>query len=123
MGVEHNENEIQAKSNKSVSNRVVEIQEMQRYSDDDMASSLRVTPAHYTRKLKKGKSSFTQDTLSALAEMGFDVNYILIGKSFVGCPEFDTSSVLEMKHSILAVVDNLPVEMRRELLIQPFLLK
>ena len=118
MGLEHNEKGIRTKNNKLVSDRVVELQELQRKSDEEMASSLRVTKPHYSRKLKKGKASFTQDTLAAMAEMGFDVNYILIGRSFIGCPEFATSSVLEMKHGILSVVKDLPKERRRELLIE-----
>ena len=105
-----------AKDNEHVSGRVVELQKLRRYSDDDMASFLGVSRAHFTRKLKKGRASYTQDTLTALAAHGFDVNYVLTGKAVSGLPMRGLGTVAVFLDGIRASMDGLTDEERTVLL-------
>lgn len=110
-----------SKDNKQVSERVVRLQNYRHCSDEDMASILGVSKGHFIRKLKSGKASFTQDTLTALAGHGFDVNYILTGKTTADLPELGASAHMVAQDEIMDYVSGLEETEKRLLLKRLFL--
>lgn len=109
-----------AKDNEHVSGRVVELQQLRRYTDDDMASFLGVSTSHYSRKLKKGRASYTQDTLTALAMRGFDVNYILTGETVSELPMRGLGAAAMMMDGIRTSLEGL-TEAERTVLLKELL--
>ena len=105
---------------KLIAERVVEIQRIMDYSDEDMASMLGVSQEHYKKKLLTGKSPFTPDKLITLRESGFDLFYLFTGKAGEDIPRADTNSFLDLRHRIMVVLAEIPGR-ERKILVSEFI--